>query len=98
MHGYKSPINCTRTRTSTEGGAPPLHGWTVALHCDASAGLRPPACQASAGPVGGLAPAPHLVPHAAAQNWLTSDEEVDSLDHVNFAQTLLLNLNLNIEH
>jgi hypothetical protein len=48
---------------SGSGGAttPPLGGWAVARHCNLSAGLRPPACQASAGPVGGLVPPPHLV-------------------------------------
>jgi hypothetical protein len=43
-------------------GGPPLTEWEVAQHCNATAGRNPPSCQAGAGPVGGLAPAPHLIP------------------------------------
>ena len=39
---------------------PPLTGWSVARHCNASAGIRPPSCTTSGAPTGGLSPAPHL--------------------------------------
>ncbi len=40
---------------------PPLIGWVVAQHCNASAGRYAPSCQVGTGPVGGFPPAPHLV-------------------------------------
>lgn len=42
---------------------PPLTGWEVAQHCNASAGRRPPSCQVGTGRVGGIPPAPHLLAH-----------------------------------
>lgn len=39
---------------------PPLSGWSVAQHCNVSAGIRPPSCTMGCVPTGGQPPAPRL--------------------------------------